>query len=163
MRKLLLMMFLMALIPTIGIAQRAEGYGFIAPGRIYDETTVHFGAGGGGPIYKGLGAGLELGYLSPAKRLGDGFGIFSANGSYHFLRESASGKVVPFATGGYSLAFSSGSANGFNFGGGVNYWFADRAGLRFEVRDHVFERSHFYGFRVGFAWRGSGRPSRLQQ
>ncbi len=154
MRRLTWMLLIVILVPAPGFAQRPEGYAYFAPGATnYSGTTLQAGGGFGGPIYKGLGAGLELGYLAPAERLSSGFGIFSANGSYHFLRESSSSKLIPFVTGGYSLGFREGTANGFNFGGGVNYWLRDRAGLRFEVRDHVFESTHFYGFRVGFAFR----------
>jgi hypothetical protein len=50
--------------------------------------------------------------------------------------------------------------NGFNFGGGIEYWFADRTSIVVEFRDHAFDVSsrsahfeHFYGFRVGFTFR----------
>ncbi|MDQ3010723.1 MAG: hypothetical protein M3X11_08495 [Acidobacteriota bacterium] len=54
------------------------------------------------------------------------------------------------------MFFRSGVDNGVNFGGGVNYWFKDRIGLRFEVRDHMFIPSpdtHLIGFRVGLLFR----------
>ena len=53
------------------------------------------------------------------------------------------GKVIPYVTAGYSMLFDSlddslnDRLNAFNVGGGVNYWFARRAGLRLELRDHI--------------------------
>ena len=54
------------------------------------------------------------------------------------------------------MFFQSGTLNGYNFGGGVNYWLSDRAGLRFEVRDNVmpdYEDTHLVGFRFGVTFR----------
>lgn len=62
---------------------------------------------------------------------------------------------MPFVTGGYSLRIRAGVASAFNFGGGVNYWFKDRVGLRLEFRDHIShsDLNYFYGFRIGLAFR----------
>ena len=134
---------------------KGSGYVFIAPGAISGgETTatLHFGGGGDVLLYEGLAAGAEVGYLAPIRAPGDGFGILSANLSYYFARRQR--RLVPFVTGGYSLAFRSGTANGGNFGGGVEYWFRDHVGVRFEFRDHLFssDSPHFYGFRFGVAF-----------
>jgi hypothetical protein len=160
---MMLIVFVMTLAPAIGMAQtakehRGQGYVFVAPGAVSSEgttATLHFGVGGEGLVHKGLGIGAEIGYVGPTRGLGEGIGIFSANGSYHFRNASASGKLVPFVTGGYSLAFREGAASGVNFGGGVNYWFRERIGLRLEFRDQVFAdgATHFYGFRIGLAFR----------
>ena len=90
--------------------------------------------------------------LAPFRASGDGIGVFSANGAYHFQRPKS--KLVPFVTGGYSLAFRSFTSSGGNFGGGVQYWMKDHLGLRFEVRDHVFssDSPHFFQFRVGLSF-----------
>jgi hypothetical protein len=156
--------FCLALISTFAAAQtpegyRGQGYVFVGPGGVAPEgigPTLHFGVGGEGLIYKGLGAGGEIGYLTPARGIGNGFGIVSGNGSYHFTNVSESRKFVPFATGGYSFLFRSGTAHGFNAGGGVNYWFRERIGLRVEFRDNVFYSGrpiHFLGVRVGLSFR----------
>lgn len=143
-----------------GSDSRGLGYVFVAPGaainRAGGSASMHGGVGGEGLVYKGLGVGGEIGYLGPIESPADGFGVLSANGSWHFRNATASGKVVPFVTGGWSLAFRSGSAHGGNFGGGINYWFKERIGLRLEVRDHVFNNftsTHFLGFRVGLTFR----------
>ncbi|MCI0423655.1 MAG: porin family protein [Acidobacteria bacterium] len=163
MRRMMLILFVMTLAPAIGMAQtvkehRGQGYVFVAPGAVSSDgttATLHFGVGGEGLVYKGLGIGGEIGYVGPARGLQEGVGLFSANGSYHFRNASASGKLVPFVTGGYSLIFRDGTASGVNFGGGVNYWFRERVGLRLEFRDQVFadRTTHFYGFRIGLAFR----------
>jgi len=134
---------------------KGSGHVFIAPGATSGDgvtATLHFGIGGDVLVYKGLAPGAEIGYLAPVQSLGDGFGIFSANLSYYFARRQR--RLVPFVTGGYSLAFRSGTASGGNFGGGVEYWLRDHVGLRFEFRDHVFssDSPHFYGFRFGVAF-----------
>jgi len=152
MRKLMLTFCLLTIVPVSGRAEDGSlprGYVFFAPGMVERETTLHLGVGGEVPIYKGLGMGGELGYLGPANYFGEGFGILSANATYDFPR-ATSGKLGPFATGGYSLGFRSGSINGFNYGIGMNYWIVDRIGLRVEFREHVFDRTHFHGFRIGW-------------
>ncbi len=147
---------------TSALAQdlpRGQGYVFFAPGAVSagaTQGTYHVGAGGEGFIYKGLGAGAELGYLSPWDTWRGGLGVASVDGSYHFRRPEKDAKLVPFVTSGYTLMWHSGSANLFNFGGGVNYWFRKHWGLRLEFRDHVWPNSptaHYWGFRVGLAFR----------
>jgi hypothetical protein len=152
------------LLPAFAFAQsaderRGQGYVFIAPGGIAPNgstVTLQLGVGGEGLIHRGLGGGGEVGYLTSTRSLGSGFGILSANTSYHFTKASASGKVVPFVTGGYSLFFGDGQANGFNAGGGVTCWFRERLGLRLEFRDQVVTEGravHYLGFRVGLSFR----------
>ena len=143
-----------------GSDRRGYGYVFAAPGVAASEfgsaATMHFGVGGEGLIKGGFGVGGEIGGMAPVESFSSGFGVFSAGANYHFLNASKSGKVVPFVNGGYTMFFRSGVANGGHFGGGVNYWFKERVGLRFEVRDHVvsdFGQTHFVGFRFGLTFR----------
>ena len=141
---------------------KAQGSLFFAPGASTGggstTSTVHFGGNGEALVYKGLGVGAEIGYLAPWSSMSDGIGVFSANGSYNFFPRRGEKKLVPFVTGGYTLFFRSGSANGFNFGGGVNWWLKPKAGLRLEFRDQVWpghccNSAHFLEFRVGLAIR----------
>lgn len=132
-----------------------HGYAFFAPGGIGKTSSVtgHVGVGGEGIFGNGIGLGAEIGYVAQLKDWGDGFGLFSINGAYHFKNSS---KVIPFVTGGYSGFFRGGYANGFNFGGGVNYWMKERVGLRFEFRDQVpgnTDAGHFYEIRFGVTFR----------
>jgi hypothetical protein len=154
-------MTLLALIQVVAFAQnpsdrRAWGYAFGGVGGNSgggSTATFAVGAGGEGLVYKGLGLGAEIGYIAPFRAGGSGIGILSPDVSYHFQRPNS--KLVPFVTGGYSLAFRGGvSSSGGNFGGGVQYWIKDHLGLRFEFRDHVFssDSPHFYQFRVGLSF-----------
>ena len=133
------------------------GYVFAAPGVASGGTpTFHIGGGGEGILKNGLGIGAEIGYIGPIGELGNGFGVFSVNGSYHFLKENKSDKVAPLVTGGYTGFFRGGYINGVNFGGGINYWFKERVGLRFELRDNVFAQggaTHLLNIRVGVTFR----------
>ena len=134
----------------------ARGYAFFSPGAlVYSGSiaTMHFGAGAEALVYKGLGLGAEIGYLTPWRDISAGIGILSADGSYHFNRNR---KASPFITGGYSLAFREGHANLINIGGGLNYWFNEKMGMRLEFRDHFnphHSNYHYLSFRIGYAFR----------
>lgn len=163
MKRLIFSLFIMTFLSTVSLAQasdkRAWGYGFAGVGGASDGegAFVHFGGGGEGLLHKGLGLGAELGYFAPAgDGIDNGVGILSVNPAYHFRGASASKKVVPFVTGGFSLAFrNSAASGGGNFGGGVQYWFKERAGLRVEYRTHVFssDRPFLHSVRVGISFR----------
>ena len=54
------------------------------------------------------------------------------------------------------MLFRGSAVNSINIGGGANWWFKDRIGLRLELRDHIplrFESIHFFGVRIGLAFR----------
>lgn len=159
MRQLILLACLLTVLSGTVAAQntdRSHGYVFAAPGgtSFGGGGTLHVGGGGEGVFKNGVGLVAEVGYLFPFEERGSGLGVFSINGSYHF---SKSGKTAPFVTGGYSGFFRGGYANGVNFGGGVNYWFKERTGLRFEFRDNVAlgdgAALHFLNVRVGVIFR----------
>jgi hypothetical protein len=160
MKRIIIALFALAIVPVSALAQKSEmprgwGYGFGAIGATsgdFGHTTVHVGGGGERLFYKGFGAGGEVGYLTTTSG-GNGLGIASTNLAYHFGRPGQ--KLVPFVTGGASVAFNGYAAGGGNFGGGVQYWMKDRVALRFEFRDHIFssDAPHWYGFRVGVAFR----------
>ncbi len=169
MRRLTVALWVLALTPALAFAQNEERrrdqyYVFVAPGGANNFTfgsttgTLHFGVGGEGFVYKGLAIGAEAGFLAPMKSFSSGFGLLDVDGSYHFSSSYKTKKVVPFITGGYSLSFGSGVANGLNFGGGVNWWMRDRLALRLEARDHIFPVSggttpQAWEFRIGFSFR----------
>jgi hypothetical protein len=62
---------------------------------------------------------------------------------------------------GYGYIFAapgvaSGGSATLHIGGGINYWFKKRVGLRFEIRDHVFPQdgaAHLLNGRVGLTFR----------
>ncbi len=141
-------------------AQSTSGYLFVAPGGWTQRgaTRSVYEAGGGAErsLDRGIGAGMELEGAVPAVgRASNAIGIFSINGFYHFLKERP---LDPFATMGYSLVFRDFTANGFNYGGGLRYWFRDNRGLLVEMRDHSWgqpgaPRAHVWGVRIGLTFR----------
>jgi hypothetical protein len=135
-----------------------RGYGYVYAGPLGSEDGAGITAGGGGDglIYRGLSLGGDFAVLSPGSRWGRSFGAASFNGGYHFINASASGKVVPFVTAGPMAFFGDGVGYGFNAGGGVNYWFKERLGARFELRGHIpvnTDLQPLYSFRVGLSFR----------
>jgi hypothetical protein len=141
-------------------APALEGYVYVAPGAVtgggYTNGTLHIGGGAEKIFGPGIGVGAEIGAVGSWNNFRTAIGIFSVNGSYHFLPRPA--RIDPFVTGGYSLGFRSGTLNFGNFGGGINYWFGERLGLRTEFRDHVHVSDrvpaiHYWGVRFGLAFR----------
>ncbi len=166
MKKLLLLTPLFLLIaPEFLQAQTPDkpaghGYVFFAPGGAsnsgFTNSTMHAGGGGDIFVWKGLGAGAELGAIWPTENIAGIIGVLSVNGSYHFYG-STPRKVVPFVTSGYTLLFREGTANATNVGGGVTWWFREKTGLRLEFRDHIWspDRStvHLWQVRIGLSFR----------
>ena len=134
-----------------------KGWGYVfggVGGRDGGNSNAVINVGGGGEaiVVKGLGLGGEIGYLTDTRSGGNGLGLASTNLSYHFNRSQ---KLVPFVTGGGSLAFRGGAAGGGNIGGGVHYWIKNNVGLRLEVRDFIFssDSPNTVVFRVGLSFR----------
>jgi hypothetical protein len=138
---LVLLLFLPALVSAQDVEQRSrEIYLFGAPGVFLSDgwATLEFGGGAEWFVHKGFALGLDASILTyPECFQCGGYVIGSINGSYHLFRSSPR-KVKPFVTAGFGGAASGdGSVGLVNFGGGLNYWFRDRLGLRVEVRDQV--------------------------
>jgi hypothetical protein len=141
-------------------AQSSSGYVFVGPGGLtssgYTSGTLHIGGGVDAILGRGLGLNIELGVLGPSDRFEGAVGLFSPGATYYF-RHRKELKLEPFVAGGYSLMFRQGHANLGYFGGGMNYWFSNRVGVRTEVRDHVTTEygraAHFWGVRFGLSFR----------
>ena len=133
------------------VDMRGRTYVFLGFGDVWDVQALHIGAGGEGQLYKGLNLGAELGLISVDSNI-ESVGLAELNGSYHFRGVTKSNKLVPFITGGPSLAIRYGVAPGFNVGGGFSYWFQDRMGLRTEFRSHTFYALN--EFRIALTFRG---------
>jgi len=157
--------FLLLLLSCMASAQYTRGYFYVGPGGATSlgntQSTYLIGGGAERLLVHGIGAGFELGGLLPAQAFtSNAAGIVSLNGYYHFLHDRA---LDPFATMGYSLLFRDYTANMFNFGGGVNYWFQDNLGLLLEFRDHVRHYDvagpansvavNYWNFRIGLTFR----------
>ena len=160
MRHAIILLVLLVVFAGAIDAQSSNGYVFVAPGGVtccgHTAMTFQFGVGGEAVLVKGIGVGAEVGALGTRQFFGDSvFGVFSPNGYYHFIH-GRNIKFDPFVTGGYTLIFRSGHANLFNFGGGLNYWFRGRLGVRAEIRDQVHTDGasvHYWGIRFGLAFR----------
>lgn len=142
-------------------AQSSHGYVFVAPGGLSagsgTQATLHGGGGFEALVWRRwAGVGAEAGWIGPIQRLGSGLGTLSPNGYFHFGGDRLRG-IDPFVTAGYSMFFRRNAESLFNFGGGLNWWFRDDVGLKFEIRDHVdperFRTDHFWGFRFGVTFR----------
>ena len=163
MKRLTSTLVVLVFLPALASAQASDyskchGYAYFAPGASSPSSVAyaHVGAGGEGFFTRNLGAGVELGYLTPMRSWSDGIGTLSPDLVARFRAKDKNHKLEPFVTGGYTLFFRSGSACGVNFGGGVNYWFNNNVGLRLEVRDNVWTQNgtiHFVDFRVGVTFR----------
>jgi hypothetical protein len=126
--------------------------------KITNLSCIQLGGGGEALLYKGLGIGAELSSVQMTQRFastgldfGNGTGLFSLDGAYHFARNH---KWSPFLSVGYSYGFAE-KINLINFGGGVNYWFHHRIGLRLEFRDHLYHKD--YNSLVSSNWTNSDR------
>jgi len=137
------------------------GVVFGAPGFVTDgydsEATVYLGGGGEVIWPSGLGFGVDGGYMTSPSGFDYGVFVFSPGIIFEFPLE---GSTRPYVRGGYTLMFRDGAANLFSFGGGVNHWFNERLGLKFEVRDNVYLESggspHFIDFLIGLNIRSGG-------
>jgi hypothetical protein len=142
---------------------KGHGYVYAAPGAAGGldagaESIIHIGAGAEGFFHKYLGIGADVGYVAPLEEFKGGVGTFSPNLVARFYAQGDQNRVEPFVTGGYTLFLHSGrTANGGNFGGGFNWWFKGRLGLRFELRDNIWSDGadlyHIAAFRVGLTFR----------
>ena len=112
-------------------------------------------------FYKGLAAGADFqGFFGGENNMAYGGFTFTTNGSYHFRYATSSGKLVPFATGGFSVvkACASGCLDalaGVNVGGGINYWYKPNRAFRVEFRDNIvdyFGASHKTEVRIGLSF-----------
>ena len=84
--------------------------------------------------------------------------LLDLDGSFYFGSvHSARRSVLPFLTGGLTLVFGGdGTGATGNFGGGVDYWFTERRGMRLEVRDDIlpqFGTTHVIVLRGGIIFR----------
>ncbi len=162
MKRTLAMVSLMVLLSTFSYSQserisQGTGYVHFAPGMRSCDRMGGMSIGGGGNFRSsmGLGGGVDLSYLAPWRAKGDGIGALSPYFYYSYLKKGS--KVEPFLSGGYTLFFRAGTANGINFGGGAHYWFSKKVGLKLEFRDDMFlytsPHCHYVSFRIGAAFR----------
>ena len=150
------------LLPAAAAAQNGPvGYVFGGAGAstLTGSSTSGYNFGVGAEYrVRRFSAGGEIGGISLRRNLGlttkrSLMALGALNASYHFRSGKRGSRVRdPFVTAGISLL---NGTNGFlHYGGGMNYWFRRRVGLRFEFRDHVDgDGDHIWQVRVGFNFR----------
>jgi len=149
-------------------AQQSGSYGYAVVGPVvvprsaftrWDGTFVHVGGGAEGRLTSRFGLGGELGVLKPVtNRYAVTTGLASVTPAYHFISRDSDRRSDPFVDGGLSILFGRGSGAAIHYGGGLNYWFRRRIGLRLEFRHHFWspeagETINLVGFRVGIVFR----------
>ena len=147
------------------VAQHSNAYlfagGSTIPGRImftyWHGNYRHMGGGAEAGIGERFTLGGEAGaLLSTAATFRRNALVASFGPGFHFFPRSDR-KLDPFLAGGASLLAGSGVGGMFYYGGGINYWFDSRLGLRLEFRDHVWSPEatpiHFIGARIGLTIR----------
>ena len=142
-------------------AQHTNAYFFAGgstiPGRTlftyWHGQYLHIGGGAEAGMGERFTLGGEVGaLLSTAANFRRNALVASFGPGFHLFPRSER-KLDPFIAGGASLLAGSGAGGMFYYGGGANYWFNSRLGLRLECRDHVWSpeatRIHFVGARIG--------------
>jgi Outer membrane protein beta-barrel domain len=162
--------FLCASIAASG--QQSGSYAYVFGGPVivpksaftrWNGDFIHAGAGGEARFTDSFGLGAEAGVLTPVtNQYALTTGLVSVTPAYHFVPRKSNRKTDPFVDGGFSLVLGIGAGGGgaaaFHYGGGVNYWFSRRMGLRLEFRHHIWtpeagEAINLVGFRVGLTFR----------
>jgi hypothetical protein len=118
-------------------------------------TNTSVSGGGYGLLWKGLALGGDIGYYRFVERNSNGFGIGTIDVGYHFVNRARPGRLDPFVSMGIvGVGFVSGGAGAAgSLGGGVNYWFKPRLGLRTEFRVHGFCEEAIAMFHIGLSFR----------
>ena len=112
---------------------RAQLHGFIGVDNIAGHNFDANSAGVGADVFVYKGAAVSpSGAWLYTRDNARGLGVFTINGSYHFLRGKS--RVEPFVTAGYgALTNFSGGQSTVNYGGGANFWFRRHLGFRAEL------------------------------
>jgi len=156
-RRLLIVLVLITMFTANLLAQdvrRGWGYAYGGVGGTNQGNSVHVGGGGTLLVAGGFGLEGELGHHgATADHFDNSVRIISANMAYHFRGRDLSKRLIPFASGGLSLA--DGRSGGGNFGFGIQYWAYERIALRLEFREHIFssDSPFIHGFHIGLAFR----------
>ena len=162
MNRILWLGLVLLLMPATASAQNGpSGYVFGGVGASSligsSSSAYSFGAGGEYRI-KRFGIGGEIGGVSLRRTISletrrSTMALGSVSGNYHFRSGKRGSRVRdPFVTTGVS--FLNGPNGYFHYGGGMNYWFDKRVGLRLEFRDHINgSNNHIWQVRVGLTFR----------
>jgi opacity protein-like surface antigen len=156
--KKLMVIAVLLLVPALALAQDAnhppQGQGYLFVGGATHQMGLTAGFGGEVYISHGLGAGLEVGtagFNTSTNSNPNWIGLGSADLAYHFFAKKIERHAAPFLTAGYTNFFGQDTCsglgpclatdkygpnftNGYNIGGGVDFFATRHVGLRFDVR-----------------------------
>ncbi len=138
---------------------RYNGNAYVAYGIgtcMHGVTNTSVAGGGEGFLWRGLTLGGDVGYYRFVERNSKGFGIATLETGYHFVNRDAPGRFDPFVSAGLvgaAFAPGGGAIQTASAGGGMNYWFKRRVGLRTEVRISGNSDDALILFRIGFSFR----------
>ena len=161
-RALAALIILFAPLPAWGQQPNSYVYVFAGPVVVpksaftrWNGDFIHVGGGGEARVAGRFAMGGEAGALLPVtNQYAVTTGVLSLTPAFHFISTDSKSKFDPFAAGGVSLLVGHGGAFAIHYGGGMNYWFKRRVGMRVEVRDHLWtpesgEHIHLVDFRFG--------------
>jgi hypothetical protein len=128
------------------------GFGAIVRTPGFSGTASHAGLGGELRIRRHLVVAADGGTLT-THAFTNAVGLLSMNLAHHFDNATLSRTLVPFATGGLTIA--NGCVCGMNVGGGAQYWAIEHVGARLEVRSYFLasDLSRVNDYRFGVALR----------
>jgi hypothetical protein len=149
---------LMALLSGTSLAQGSQsrgwvyGFGAVVASPGISGTATSVGLGGEVRVKGHIALVADLGSFETQTFTNRIF-LLSTNVAYHFDNAMFSRKLVPFVTGGLTIA--NGCACGMNAGGGAQYWATEHVGARFEIRTYgvASDLSSPHEFRFGVAFR----------
>ncbi len=169
MKNVFLGILMVVMAPSLGLAQsnnysRGHGYVFLAPGgrltsSAGSRATLTLGAGGEWFFTRHAGVGGDAAVVGSFQEGGnttfeETWGSFASDLVCRFRARDRKTRTEPFlAIGGTLLRDGISSRGGMNFGGGVNHWFNNHAGLRFELRDSLINHFHYAEIRIGITFR----------
>jgi len=166
MKRLAALLFFFLLLAHPALAQDPAPYRYRGNGHAYFATGacqhgyLHLGAGGGGEalVWRGVALGGEAGFMVFNDNRSQPIGLFATTAGYHFGNRSRLTGASPFVNVAWVGVGTGGSEWGTTayggIGGGVNYWFKPKLGMRVEGRLHALGAGEaLFIFRLGVAFR----------
>jgi len=161
-KRLVLLLFLITFFAPFAAAQRSQGDfdpavsggpflgggAFFNTSRNTSDLALEMGGMADFRLRERLGLALSAGFManvSDNDAYSDRTGLYTAGLRYSFSSE----KLSPFVSGGYALGSGEGHTHHFGFAGtGVRYWYGERIGVQFEVRDYLTSDINFLQGRI---------------
>ncbi len=138
------------------LAQRFNGNATFGVGTCQHRVAnVSLGGSASVLLWRGLNIGVDAGSYSFVERNSQSVFAGTMNVGYQFGNRTRTGKVNPFIDSGIlGLGIGAGEyAPAGSLGGGVNYWFKPRIGLRTEFRIYAIGEEAIAMFRIGISFR----------